>query len=341
MVETPDPPVGLHPQKSPFAALKYASHPISNTAKETPLQSDEFDISSFLTLKTTKEKTCSTIDPVKETPSPLKHHYVNSMTENPDTDDEDDEGSSMKENPDIGTEEEDEETPQPPSQPQRHQASFAPRSGAKLTTEERRLKRQQRQKNAKSNVNMTNDQQAVLSGTEDQGESRFHALMKRNEDELLEFVAKVNSVYQDVLKKDAPFMTFVFCGMQSAGKSTIMERFLNAALNIVQEGTGTRCPLDTTCIHDASIEEPTCQLTGDELSGDKCGQNLSVQAVFERITKHNQELASADRFSIHSLRLIFRSPTVQNMRFVDTPGIISNKSTGKDNRNDIKKDLAE
>ena len=32
-----------------------------------------------------------------------------------------------------------------------------------------------------------------------------------------EFVAKVNKVYQELLKRDAPFMTFVFCGMQSAG----------------------------------------------------------------------------------------------------------------------------
>ena len=46
-------------------------------------------------------------------------------------------------------------------------------------------------------------------------------------------------------------MTFTFCGMQSAGKSTIMERFMNVVLNKVQEGTGTRCPLDNTCIHDA------------------------------------------------------------------------------------------
>ena len=82
-------------------------------------------------------------------------------------------------------------------------------------------------------------------------DDKFADLLKRNEDQLLAFVAQVNHVYQENLKKDAPFMTFMFCGMQSAGKSTIMERFMNAVLNIVQEGTGTRCPLDTTCIHDA------------------------------------------------------------------------------------------
>jgi 50S ribosomal subunit-associated GTPase HflX len=79
---------------------------------------------------------------------------------------------------------------------------------------------------------------------------RFAELISNNEDELLKYVAKVNRIYQEKLKKPAPFMTFVFCGMQSAGKSTVMERFMTAVLNIVQEGTGTRCPLDTTCIHD-------------------------------------------------------------------------------------------
>jgi len=152
---------------------------------------------------------------------------------------------------------------------------------------------------------------------------------------LLEFVAKVNKVYQELLKKPAPFMTFVFCDMQSAGKSTIMERFLNAVLNIVQEGTGTRCPLDTTCIHDSSCTEPSCDLWGEELPGGEGGQGLSVEDVFSRITDHNKKLGDDDRFSTKSLVLHFRSSSVQNMRFIDTPGIISNKSTGEDNREDI------
>jgi hypothetical protein len=42
--------------------------------------------------------------------------------------------------------------------------------------------------------------------------------ISRHEDILLNAVATINRVYQDILKKDAPFMTFVLCGMQSAGK---------------------------------------------------------------------------------------------------------------------------
>ena len=121
-------------------------------------------------------------------------------------------------------------------------------------------------------------------------DNRFAELLLKNEDELLKFVAQVNHVYQEKLKKNAPFMTFVFCGMQSAGKSSIMERFMNSVLNIIQEGTRTRCPLDTTCIHDETCSEPLCDLAGNELA-EGAGQNLTVDRVFQLITKHNRTLA--------------------------------------------------
>ena len=127
----------------------------------------------------------------------------------------------------------------------------------------------------------------------------------------------------------------LYSGMQSAGKSTIMERFMCAVLNIVQEGTGTRCPLDTTCIHDDTLSEPRCDLSGEELPDGVGGEGLTMDEVFAAITEHNQMLASEDRFSTKSLNLVYRASNVQNMRFVDTPGIISNKGTGKDNREDI------
>ena len=157
-------------------------------------------------------------------------------------------------------------------------------------------------------------------------DSQFAQSLAQNEDEMLEFVAQVNKIYQEKLNKPAPFMTFVFCGMQSSGKSTILERFMNAVINIVQEGTGTRCPLDTTCIHDASLTEPLCDLSGDDLDQGDWGGKLTTSEVFDRIIRHNKKLGDEDRFSANPLRLIFRAKNVQNMRFVDTPGIMSNAS---------------
>jgi len=64
----------------------------------------------------------------------------------------------------------------------------------------------------------------VNNETKALSDQRFTKMLAQNEDELLNFVAKVNKVYQEKLKKLAPFTTFVFCGMQSSGKSTVMER---------------------------------------------------------------------------------------------------------------------
>ncbi|CAD7955794.1 unnamed protein product [Amoebophrya sp. A120] len=173
------------------------------------------------------------------------------------------------------------------------------------------------------------------STTSEEDDARVLHYLTNNEDELLEFVAQVNKVYQEKLKKPAPFMTFILIGMQSAGKSTIVERFLQRVINVVKEGTGTRCPLDITCIHDANAIEPVCELSGCKQPGSN-GVKLSVEDVFRAVTAHNFALAQAEKFSKDSLFLIVRSKNVQNMRFVDLPGIISNKSKGIDNRDDIK-----
>ena len=214
-----------------------------------------------------------------------------------------------------------------------HSSQLSLSHGRSLTAEERRKLRDKRVTVVKGSSNDNGKASVTTSADEDH---RFANLLSKNEDELLKFVAQVNKVFQEKLKKPAPFMTFVFCGMQSAGKSTIMERFLNAVINIVHEGTGTRCPLDTTCIHDENCEEPSCDLSGEELKSG--GEKLSVSKVFELITAHNMMLGDQDRFG-KAIHLVYRANNVQNMRFVDTPGIISNKSTGKDNRDDIKQIL--
>jgi ribosome-interacting GTPase 1 len=44
----------------------------------------------------------------------------------------------------------------------------------------------------------------------------------------------------DLKIKKIAILTYVFVGLQSAGKSTVIERAMNSVLNVVQQGTGTR-----------------------------------------------------------------------------------------------------
>ena len=55
---------------------------------------------------------------------------------------------------------------------------------------------------------------------------------------------------------------YVLLGMQSSGKSSIVERLIKFPMNVVAEGTGTRCPLYVTCIDDKNAITPECELTG-------------------------------------------------------------------------------
>ena len=202
----------------------------------------------------------------------------------------------------------------------------------------KRLERRLKKEEGKSIIIDKDDVNQVGRG-EKTSESKFSRLLAQNEDDLLSFVAKINKVYQGTLGRPAPFVSFVICGMQSSGKSTIMERFLNAPLNIVQEGTGTRCPLDTTCIHDSSLTQPRCELDGDELDPSWKGTDLTTEEVFAAITEHNQQLGRDDKFSTKALTLVYRANNVQNMRFVDTPGIIANKVSSHSQKNVLYKYL--
>ena len=55
------------------------------------------------------------------------------------------------------------------------------------------------------------------------------------------------------------------------------------------------------------------------------GGDFTTEEVFSAITHHNKELGNQDKFSTKPLVLVYRASNVQNMRFVDTPGIIANQ----------------
>jgi hypothetical protein len=70
--------------------------------------------------------------------------------------------------------------------------------------------------------------------------SKLTSFLSDNPDETFGFINRTSELYQGTLKKPPPILTHVFIGMQSAGKSTCIERSLSAVLNVVQQGTGTR-----------------------------------------------------------------------------------------------------
>ncbi len=99
----------------------------------------------------------------------------------------------------------------------------------------KRFERRQKKAQAKALADESDGCQIETNGVRGNNakDEKFAKLLSKNEDDLVTFVADVNKLYQDKLDKPAPFITFVICGMQSAGKSTIMERFMNAPVSFV------------------------------------------------------------------------------------------------------------
>ena len=158
-----------------------------------------------------------------------------------------------------------------------------------------------------------------------------------DETTLFTFVHKVNEVYQRYLHKSMPFVRYILLGMQSSGKSSIVERLIGFPLNFVAEGTGTRCPLYITCIDDKDVISPECELTGCEQCEIEGTTITEVADVFKQVTKHHREYVGAG-FSCEPIRLKVRSNMGSNVLFVDLPGIITTKTVDvKDNRESIKK----
>eukprot|EP00971_Amphidinium_carterae_P176984 3509357-Amphidinium_carterae.1 len=106
-------------------------------------------------------------------------------------------------------------------------------------------------------------------------------------------------------------------------------------MNVVAEGTGTRCPLYITCIHTPGLPEPQCELTGCKQCADDSEEPLTYCNVFHKVTIHNQKHVKGG-FSATPLRLRVKSQLVQNMMFVDLPGIITAQGKGEDKREAIK-----
>lgn len=200
---------------------------------------------------------------------------------------------------------------------------------------ERRLKNWGTQATLVDAVHGSGIAESGVSGVPEEDDGKFVRKLAANEDEMCKFMHSVNEVYHDKLKKPPPFMRYILLGLQSTGKSTVVERILKFPMNIVAEGTGTRCPLYVTCMHDEAADPPECSIEGCTAEQVKhhLGEKVTVNNVFDMVTKHNKML---NGFSPDALRLTVKSKRVQNMMFVDLPGIITTRGKGADNRDGIK-----
>jgi len=110
-----------------------------------------------------------------------------------------------------------------------------------------------------------------------------------------------------------PVPRILVIGMQSAGKTTLLELYAGFPIGYTSAETGTRCAVEYTFVNDPDVEFPLIEFNGIV---------VSETELLYKITKVMQELTERNTFSEQIVRVKIVSRDVTNIVLIDVPGII-------------------
>lgn len=91
----------------------------------------------------------------------------------------------------------------------------------------------------------------------------------------------------DVLQ-DLDLPVFVLVGLQSAGKSSLIESYLNFPFNVVRANVGTRAPLRLSLVCDPLAKTPQCRVNETDVAYQACAAELTPRAL-SKTGRHSVE----------------------------------------------------
>lgn len=112
---------------------------------------------------------------------------------------------------------------------------------------------------------------------------------------------------------DLPVPRLAVIGVQSAGKTSLLETFAGFPLGYTSPDTGTRCPVEYTFSHDPSLESPLIELNGAV---------VTEQELLTKLSDIMKDLERMVKFSEDVVRVKVSSKYVTNIVLVDLPGLI-------------------
>jgi len=128
-------------------------------------------------------------------------------------------------------------------------------------------------------------------------------LMKIN-DELSRF-------QEDKDKKAIPISSFVLLGLQSAGKTSVLNVLIGCYAGFSSADTATRCIVEYTLKHNPQIEKTRFMVDGDSVQD--LGKRLGE--IFKLIAKTEES-----GFSTTPCKVVIEGKDIMNLMFIDTPG---------------------
>ncbi|KAI9337074.1 hypothetical protein DFJ73DRAFT_798600 [Zopfochytrium polystomum] len=115
---------------------------------------------------------------------------------------------------------------------------------------------------------------------------------------------------------ELPLPKIAVAGIQSAGKTTLIESYLSRPLGLACEETGTRCPVSYTLMFDRNVEVGTLQFEIDGIPHDERCAHTAIEQHMARIKDSPREFTSQE------LKVVIRGANLPNILIVDLPGLL-------------------
>ncbi|KAJ1567612.1 Dynamin- protein 5A, partial [Cladochytrium tenue] len=156
----------------------------------------------------------------------------------------------------------------------------------------------------------------------------------RNNEQLFKLFTKLDQ-YSNMFGVELPLPQIAVTGIQSAGKTTLIETYLGRPIGLACRDTGNRCPVRYTLIRDRkwTAEKPFFEIDG---------RIVDDTVAHEEIATHmrNIKQTHALQFSDVELRVTVRAANLPNLQIVDLPGLITNHHEGHRHADTINKIVA-
>lgn len=112
-----------------------------------------------------------------------------------------------------------------------------------------------------------------------------------------------------------PQPKLVFVGMQSSGKTSLIECICKLPVGYISPGTATRCPTEYRLLHDKDLAKPRVKVGGND---------VEVEQVKQVVSDHMANLARQHRFDKTPLVVEITSADTPSLTFIDCPGLVTN-----------------
>jgi ribosome biogenesis GTPase A len=129
--------------------------------------------------------------------------------------------------------------------------------------------------------------------------------------------------YQEDYNASFDIVKIATTGVQSAGKSTLIEAIVKSPLSYTARSTGTRCPTIYRLKHDPTATKPIVYMAG---------KHVNLETVPDKVEEHMQNVANKEPsgFTLVPLEIEISSEELTDMELIDLPGLLPAPSTDEE-----------